>query len=57
VSLTFFFSSISEKTKMRTWVGTATAGQKGQTRGTPSARETDVRQETKDTVSFFFTDL
>jgi hypothetical protein len=42
---------------MRAWVGTATAGQKGQTRGPASAREADVRQEAKDAASCFFTDL
>jgi hypothetical protein len=42
---------------MRVWVGTRTAGQKGQTRGPPSACETDVRQEDKDVSSCFFTDL
>ena len=53
----FFFSRISEKTKMRAWLGTATAGQKGQTRGPASAREADVSQEVKDAASCFFTDL
>ncbi len=53
----FFFSVYSEKTKMRVSLGTSTAGQKGQTRGSASTRETDVRQETKDGVSCFFTDL
>lgn len=42
---------------MRAWLGTATAGQKGQTRGPASAREADVRQEAKDAASCFFTDL
>ena len=42
---------------MRAWLTTATAGQKGQTRGPASAREADVRQEAKDTASCFFTDL
>ncbi len=42
---------------MRVWLGTATAGQKGQTRGSASAREADVRQEAKDASSCFFTDL
>jgi hypothetical protein len=32
-------------------------GQKGQTRGPASAREADVRQDVKDEVSRFFTDL
>ncbi len=50
----FFFSSLSEKTKMRAWLGTATAGQEGQTRGPASAREADVRQEAKDVVKLFF---
>jgi hypothetical protein len=36
---------------------TTTAGQKGQTRGPPSAREADVRQESKDAASCFFNDL
>jgi hypothetical protein len=42
---------------MRSWLGTVTAGQKGQTRGPTSPREVDLRQETKDTDSCFFTDL
>jgi hypothetical protein len=42
---------------MKSWLGTATAGQKGQTRGPPSARQADVRQEAKDAASCFFTDL
>ena len=42
---------------MRAWLATATAGQKGQTRGPASAREADVRQEAKDSASCFFTDL
>ena len=42
---------------MRAWLGTVTAGQKGQTRGPASAREADVRQEAKDAASCFFTDL
>ena len=42
---------------MRAWLGTSTAGQKGQTRRPASAREADVRQEAKDTDSCFFTDL
>ncbi len=49
----FFFVS-SRKDKMRSWLGTATAGQKGQTRGRPSGREADVRQEAKDVASCFF---
>ena len=53
----FFFLSLPEKTKMRAWLGTATAGQKGQTRGPASAREADVRQEAKDAASCFFNDL
>ena len=52
----FFFVS-SRKDKMRAWLGTATAEQKGQTRGPASAREADVRQEAKDAASCFFTDL
>ncbi len=52
----FFFVS-SRKDKMRVWIGTATTGQKGQTRGPASAREADVRQEAKDATSCFFTDL
>ncbi len=56
VTVPFFFPSISEKTKMRVWIGTVTTGQKGQTRGPASAREADVRQETKDGTSCFFTD-
>ncbi len=55
--VTAFFPLISEKTKMRALLGTAPAGQKGQTRGPVSEREVDVRQETKDEVSCFFTDL
>jgi hypothetical protein len=54
--LLFFFVSC-RKDKMRAWLGTATAGQKGQTRGPTSARESEVRQEAKDAVSCFFTDL
>ncbi len=54
-SLFFFFPG--KDNKMRAWLGTATAGQKGQTRGPASAREADVRQETKDAASCFFTDL
>ncbi len=54
--LLFFFVSC-RKDKMRAWLGTATAGQKGQTRGPASARETEVRQEAKDAASCFFTDL
>ena len=42
---------------MRAWLATATAGQKGQTRGPASAREADVRQEAKDAASCFFNDL
>ena len=42
---------------MRSCLGTATAGQKGQTRGPASAREAGVRQEAKDVASCFFTDL
>ena len=42
---------------MRVCLGTATTGQKGQTRGPASAREADVRQETKYTASCFFIDL
>ena len=59
VEVTPFFFSVyfSEKTHMRVWFGTATSGQKGQTRGTPSERETDVRDESEDVVSCFFTDL
>ncbi len=58
VEVTVFFPPrISEKTKMSAWFGTAPAGQKGQTRGPASAREADVRQDAKDTVSCFFTDL
>ena len=53
----FFFFVSSRKDKMRAWLGTATAGQKGQTRGPASAREADVRQEAKDAASCFFTDL
>ena len=45
--LLFFFVSC-RKDKMRACLGTATAGQKGQTRGPVSAREVDVRQEDKD---------
>jgi hypothetical protein len=54
--LLFFFVSY-RKDKMRAWLGTATAGQKGQTRGPASAREAEVRQEAKDAASCFFTDL
>jgi hypothetical protein len=39
------------------WLATATAGQKGQTRGSASAIESDVRQEAKDAASCFFNDL
>ena len=53
----FFFFVSSREDKMRAWLGTATAGQKGQTRGPASAREADVRQEAKDAASCFFTDL
>ena len=53
----FFFSSLPRKDKMRAWLVTATAGQKGQTRGPASAREADVCQEAKDAASCFFTDL
>jgi hypothetical protein len=42
---------------MRAWLATVTTGQKGQTRGPPSAREGDVRQEAKDAASCFFNDL
>ncbi len=56
VTAFFFFVSFC-KTKMRAWLGTATAGQKGQTRGPASAREADVRQEAKDAAICFFTDL
>ena len=42
---------------MRAWLGTAPAGQKGQTRGPPSVCKADVCQETKDTTICFFTDL
>jgi len=55
--LTLFFVFFPEKTTQWAWLTTATAGQKGQTRGPASARETDVRQEAKDSASCFFTDL
>ncbi len=38
----FLFPRISEKTKMRVWLGTAPAGQEGQTRGSASAREKEI---------------
>ena len=55
VTLYFFFNPLfvffpGKDNKMRVWLGTATTGQKGQTRGTASASEADVRQEAKDTV-------
>jgi len=49
----FFPIYFSEKTHMRVLSGKGTPGQKGQTRGPPSARETDVRYEVKDVVSCF----
>ncbi len=42
---------------MRVWIGTATPGRKGQTRGSPLVCETDVREEVKEEVKYFFTDL
>ncbi len=42
---------------MRVWMGTVTPGQKGQTRGPVSGRDVDVREEVKETVRCFFTDL
>jgi hypothetical protein len=42
---------------MRAWLGTATAGQKGQTRGSASARKADVREEAREAVRCFFNDL
>ncbi len=42
---------------MKAWLGTATPGQKGQTRGPVLVLETDVRDDPKDTVRCFFTDL
>ena len=55
--LILFLFSFPTDNKMRAWLGTATAGQKGQTRGPASAREADVRQEAKDAASCFFNDL
>ncbi len=55
--LSSFFFFPGKDNKMRAWLGTATTGQKGQTRGPASAREADVRQETKDAATCFFTDL
>jgi hypothetical protein len=40
---------------MRVWLGTVTPGQKGQTRGSSSARDVDVREESKEEVRCFFT--
>ena len=42
---------------MKAWLGTAPAGQKGQTRGPASAREADVREEVREAVRCFFNDL
>ena len=38
-------------------MGTSTAGQKGQTRGSASAREQDVREEAREAARCFFNDL
>ena len=38
-------------------MGTATAGQQGQTRGSASAREADVREEAREAARCFFNDL
>ncbi len=40
---------------MRVCTGTITSGQKGQTRGSSSSCETDVREEVKETDKCFFT--
>jgi len=42
---------------MRVCLGTATAGQKGQTRGPASARGADVREEASESAKCFFNDL
>ena len=61
-SLPLFFSysflfSVKRQTEMRAWLGTTTSGQKGQTRGPESARDADVREETRESAKCFFTDL
>ena len=38
-------------------LGTTTPGQKGQTRGSVSVCDADVREEDRESVKFFFTDL
>ena len=42
---------------MRVLLGTTTPGQKGQTRGSVSACDADVREEDRESVKCFFTDL
>jgi hypothetical protein len=56
-SLPFFSPSIFCASKMRVCLGTATSGQKGQTRGPASARDADVREEAKKSARCFITDL
>ena len=43
--------------EMRTLLGTVTTGQKGQTRAPASTCDVDVREETRESVKCFFTDL
>jgi hypothetical protein len=42
---------------MRAWLGTAPAGQKGQTRVPASESEADVREEARESARCFFNDL
>ena len=52
-----FLFSVKRQTEMRVWLGTATPGQKGQTRGPVSECDVDVREEVRETVKCYFTDL
>ncbi len=52
-----FFLFCAKTTEMRSWLGTSTPGQKGQTRGSTSACDEDVREEVREVVECFFTDL
>jgi hypothetical protein len=52
-----FLFSFRKDNEMKSWMGTTTSGQEGQTRGPVSVCEVDIRQETKESTECFFTDL
>ena len=52
-SFCFFSRNLLKTNKMKDCLETTKSGQKGQTRGPPLSRETEVRKETKETVRRF----